>query len=196
MRDWSIGGWLCFTETIQWTTVYVWSNLTWLAKSWWLHQMETFSALLALCAENSPVTGEFPPHRPETLGFDVFFDLRLNKRLSKQSRRRLFETPSPPLWRHCNVRSVSVSSSIRNTLNRGLHGETVDYQCYPHCKGTLLLKGLAKPVLRLEHEYAITSTKEWDVITPISSNGNGGLAKQPCKLAHGSVTTSHMKPLV
>ena len=27
--------------------------------SWWRHKMETFSALLALCAGNSPVTGEF-----------------------------------------------------------------------------------------------------------------------------------------
>ena len=28
--------------------------------SWWRHQMETFSALLAFCVGNSPVTGEFP----------------------------------------------------------------------------------------------------------------------------------------
>ena len=28
--------------------------------AWWRHQMETFSELLALCAGNSPVTGEFP----------------------------------------------------------------------------------------------------------------------------------------
>ena len=51
---------------------------------WWRHQMETFSALLAICAENSPVPGEFPTQRPVTRSFDVFFDLRLNKRLSKQ----------------------------------------------------------------------------------------------------------------
>ena len=43
--------------------------------------METFSALLAICAGNSPVTGEFPTQRPVTGNFDVFFDLRLNKRL-------------------------------------------------------------------------------------------------------------------
>ena len=48
--------------------------------------METFSALLAVYAGNSPVTGEFPAQRPVTRSFDVFFDLRLNKRLSKQSR--------------------------------------------------------------------------------------------------------------
>ena len=44
--------------------------------------METFSALLAICAGNSPVPGEFPAQRPVTRSFDVFFDLRLNKRLS------------------------------------------------------------------------------------------------------------------
>ena len=47
--------------------------------------METFSALLALCVGNSSVTDEFPAQRPVTQSFDVFFDLRLNKRLSKQS---------------------------------------------------------------------------------------------------------------
>ena len=47
--------------------------------------METFSALLALCAGNSPVTGEFPSQRPVTWNCDVFFDLRLDKRLSKQA---------------------------------------------------------------------------------------------------------------
>ena len=43
--------------------------------------METFSALLALCEGNSPVSGEFPSQKPVTRSFDVFFDLRL-KRLS------------------------------------------------------------------------------------------------------------------
>ena len=51
----------------------------------WRHQMETFSALLALCAGNSPVAGEFPAQRPVMRGFDVFFHLRLNEQLSKQS---------------------------------------------------------------------------------------------------------------
>ena len=40
--------------------------------------METFSALLAICAGKSPVPGEFPTQRPMTRSFDVFFDLRLN----------------------------------------------------------------------------------------------------------------------
>ena len=52
---------------------------------------------------DSPVTGEFPAQRPVTRSFDVFFDLRLNKRLSKQSWGWWFETPSRSLWRHCSV---------------------------------------------------------------------------------------------
>ena len=39
--------------------------------------MEAFSALLALCSGNSPVSGEFPSQRPVTRSFNVFFDLRL-----------------------------------------------------------------------------------------------------------------------
>ena len=72
--------------------------------SWWRHQMERISAfkLLALCVGNSPVTGEFPPQRPVTRSFYVFFDLRRNKPLSKQWGDRWFETPSCPLWSHCD----------------------------------------------------------------------------------------------
>ena len=64
--------------------------------------METFSALLALCAGNSPVTREFPTQKSVTRSFDAVFDLCLNKRLSKQSWDWWFETPSHSLWRHCN----------------------------------------------------------------------------------------------
>ena len=70
--------------------------------SWWRHQMETFSALLSICAGNSPVTGEFPAQRPVTRSSGVFFDLRLNKRLNKQSWGWWFDTPSRPLWCHSN----------------------------------------------------------------------------------------------
>ena len=70
--------------------------------AWWRHQMEIFSALLVLCVGNSPVTGEFPSQRPVRQSFDVFFDIRLNNRLNKQSRRRRFETLSRSLCRHCN----------------------------------------------------------------------------------------------
>ena len=68
--------------------------------------METFSALLAICAGHSPVPGEFPAQRPVTRHFDVFFDLRTNKLLSKQSWGWWIETPLPPLWRHRNDSSL------------------------------------------------------------------------------------------
>ena len=83
----------CQVITVQW--------------SWWRHEMETFSALLALCEGNPPVTFT----NGVTRSFDVFFDLCLSKRLSKESRRRWFETPSRSLWRHCNG-SVSLPPNI------------------------------------------------------------------------------------
>ena len=58
-----------YVRQIQPGIVITWSNITHL--SWWRHQMETFAALLVLCAENSPVTGEFPAQMPVTRGFDV-----------------------------------------------------------------------------------------------------------------------------
>ena len=88
-------------------------NLIWMIRkipkpafiSWWRHQMETFSASLAICAGNSPVSGEFLAQRPVTRGFGVFFDLPLNKRLSKQSWGWWLETLSCSLWRQSNVLS-------------------------------------------------------------------------------------------
>ena len=52
--------------------------------SWWRHQLELFSALLVLCAGNSPVNVEFPSQRPVTRSFAFFFHMGLNRRLSKQ----------------------------------------------------------------------------------------------------------------
>ena len=46
-----------------------------------------FSTLLTLCTGNSLVTSEFPSQMSVTRSVDAFFDLGLNKRLSKQSRR-------------------------------------------------------------------------------------------------------------
>ena len=66
----------------------------------WRNQMETFSAFLALSEGNRHWW--FPPQRPVTRTFDVFFDLSLNKRLSKQLWRRWFKMPSLLLWRQCN----------------------------------------------------------------------------------------------
>ena len=83
------------------------------AVTWWRHQMETFSALLALCAWKSPVTGEFPSQRPQWhLALVFFFICALNKQLSKQSGGWWFETPSRSLWSHCDVRYWPNSAGI------------------------------------------------------------------------------------
>ena len=88
--NWAIAGevngpnWLIVNHTLKYQLY--WNH------TWWRHQMETFSALLALCVGNSPVPGEFPLQRPVTRSFGVFFYLRLNKRLNKQTWGRWFET--------------------------------------------------------------------------------------------------------
>ena len=80
--------------------------------------LETFSALLALCTGNSSGTGEFPSQRPVTQSFDIFFDLHLNKRLSKQSWGWWFETPSRSLWRHCNVLRAKILANPTSNMGK------------------------------------------------------------------------------
>ena len=89
---------------VGWFFTYLCLKMVKLGLPWWRHQTETFFALLALCAGNSPVTGDIPSQRSVKQSFDVFFDLRLNKRLNKHSRGLWFETPSHPIWHHCNER--------------------------------------------------------------------------------------------
>ena len=79
-------------DTHVWRCIEIWSS------TWWKK-----SRVTVICVRNSPVTGEFPTQMPVTRSFDVFFDLHLNKRLSKQSWGWWFETASRSLWRHCNV---------------------------------------------------------------------------------------------
>ena len=68
--------------------------------TWWRHQMEIFSGLLALCARNSPATGECPSQRPLTRSFDAFFVLRLSKRVNNPG--------AGNLGRHCVHYDVTV----------------------------------------------------------------------------------------
>ena len=78
------------------------ANMTWGHRGMMTSSNGNIYALLAICAGNSPVPGEFPTQRPVTRIFNVYFDLRPNKRLSKQSWGWWFETQSHPLWRHRN----------------------------------------------------------------------------------------------
>ena len=50
----------------------------WCHDAWWRHQMETFSTLLAICAGNSPVPGEFPSQRPVTRSVNVLICVWIN----------------------------------------------------------------------------------------------------------------------
>ena len=109
------------------------------------------SALLALCAGNSPVTGEFPSQRPVTQSFDVFFDICLNKRLSKQSWDWWFEMPSRSLWSHCNVTHDNVMAckcfftllmfSMRDSPdNNGFPAQKGILVCFDYISGVILSK--------------------------------------------------------
>ena len=94
--------------------------------------MEPFSALLALCAGNSTVTGEFPAQRPVTRSFDVFFDLQLNERLSKQSWGWWFEMPSRPLWCHSNGTRLDMNRSLVCCLHNGILLLNIKFQVGVH----------------------------------------------------------------
>ena len=124
-------------------------------KPWWRHQMETFSALLVICAGNSPVPGEFPTQRPVTRSFDVFFDLHRNKRLGKQSWGWWFETLTRPLWRHGNA--VRQCLSIRLVRL----GKNVSW-CRNSYKGSRDNYLLYNP-LRYSHNYWVSFNKSANI---------------------------------
>ena len=96
--------------------------LLWLRAAWWRHQMKILSALLAIWAGSSSVTGELPSQRPVTRSFDVFFDLCLNKRLNKQSCGWWFETPWRLLWRHRNGNNGDITQYFHGfySIHNGL----------------------------------------------------------------------------
>ena len=100
----------------------------------------TFRVTGHLCGEFTG-PGEFPTQRPVKRSFDVFFDLRPKKRLSKQPWGWWFETPSSSLWRHVMVlvqimvAQTGIKLSLAPVMKiidayfslRGLHGLTEDY---------------------------------------------------------------------
>ena len=107
-----------------------WGCLTF--RSWSRHG--NISVLLALCEGNPPVTGGFPSERPVTRRFDDFFDLRLNKRLSRQPKHRWFETQSHSLWRI----SASLALWDRTALRKASNTWSVFMFCLHHACHTQL----------------------------------------------------------
>ena len=72
-------------------------------------------------------SGEFPTQMPVTRSFDVFFDLRLNKRLSKQPWGWWFEMPSWSLWRQCNV--LRLPQCLWSNTENDSHKCNENWQC-------------------------------------------------------------------
>ena len=152
------------------------------APAWWRHQMEAFSASLAICAGNSPVTGEFPAQRPVTQSFDVFFDLRLNKRLSKQS------------WgwwlrgyrAHYDV-SVMWTQKAVSALLCSVHTELITFICWFRCR-------------HLEARFSRKSLDRWNMMITCSNTIKDSLARRlfcrrtefSCNLAHSEASCSRM----
>ena len=138
---------------LSWFTHILRGCLT-LASAWWHHQMETFSVLLALCMVNSLATGQFPSQRPVTRSFDVFFDLRLNKRLSKQSWGWWFGTihyDVTVMWAIVQLTSVVTlnymgkisQEPITNHVNQSLLGYIIhEWYRVGHCWGILYMNDI------------------------------------------------------
>ena len=85
-----------------------------------------------LCGEFTG-PGEFPTQRPVTRSFDVYFDLRLNKRLSKQPWSWWFETLSWSLWRQCNELKLHYNDVILSAMTFQITG--VSIVCSIVCSG-------------------------------------------------------------
>ena len=150
------------------------------SESWWRHQMGTFSALLAICAENSPVTGEFPTQRPVTRSFDVFFYLRANERLSKHLWGWWFETPSCPLWRHCNA--IRLHNSASEAIK--LPSESVIYIlrncCCVHKNNISLIASrlFVQQFVYANEKVNINAPNYWPVTDHILLSVTGGFPSQ------------------
>ena len=93
-----------------------------------------------LCGEFTG-PGKFPTQRPVTRTFDVFFDLRLNKRLSKQPWEWWFETPSWSLWRQCNGHHLLERFSVKCETKHG-HLHTRNYFQNVHYKMVHMMRWL------------------------------------------------------
>ena len=118
--------------------------------------MEAFSTLLALCAGNSPVTGEFPAQRPVTRSFEFFFDLRLNKSLSKQSWGWWFGTPSRSWWRH--GKSVYCRHKYRYISTHPHHKHSITLLTHwRYCSLALCHRGICYRT-KMQHGDVITRT--------------------------------------
>ena len=139
---------------------------------WWRYQMETFSALLAICAENWPVPGEFPAQSPVTRSFDIFFDMRLNGWLNKQSWGWWFETPWRPLWRHSNAFKQDIHYMLQwrprgdgNGRGQRRNSVSVSKMCLKYCSVITMLYCKQK-YMRWRYEIRRHALTIWRIFNP------------------------------
>ena len=144
-------------------------NVSYNITLWWRHQMETFSALVALCAGNSPVIGEFPAQRPVTRSFESG-DLRHHRAhytatvmwystttswttgiilcmRPGNERRRYIVTPSLIGWAH--TQNDHPDELAKNT------------NCYWHWTPVLDCRATNLPGRNTCYQYWCTLTTEW-----------------------------------
>ena len=147
---------------------------------------------------NSPVSGEFPTQRPVTRSFDIFFDLRLNKRLSKQSWSWWFETLACPLWRQCNENGPPYRRQ------HGMHGNRYQPVAWKECPRTETSQGGAQtqPIDNIIREYYSNGrrnhTESCGTVRVSSSWPNDAILRQRSWLTWFRAMTCHQfrtKPL-
>ena len=122
--------------------------------------------------------GEFPTQRPVTRSFDVFFDLRLNKRLSKQPWGWWFETPSWSLWRQCNV----IYSILYQWYSQHICGNMYKISVFIQKLACEFIKRL----WNMSNYYAVPDIK----IIPLSTTG---IILSKLKNPHSRPKWQHMK---
>ena len=105
---------------------------------------DNFRVIGLLCGEFTG-PGEFPAQWPVTRNFDVFFDLCPNKQFSKQSWGWRFETPSCPLWRHCN--GLASRRTLKFCITGRLWGESPDHYWIPVIMDVIIFLPTESPCL-------------------------------------------------
>ena len=117
----------------------------------------TFSALLALCAGNA--------QRPVTRSFDVFFELRLIKRLSKHSPGWWFKTLSRPFWRHCNV--LEIRGGVAKQLSSVEYNSTFFFKYWKYLIVSYYIQVWYRYLVQIS-EHLSPSLKCWHWLGPLS----------------------------
>ena len=152
--------------------------------SWWRHQIEMFSASLALCEWNPKVTIGFLSQSQWCGTLIYFFYLRLNKQWSKQSRRRWFEThdahyDATVVWWTDPSLKVGHACVIASTLSL-FYAIVITYPC-PNLISILILLISGPWMLWSWKSYSVTyhGSYQSEIVANGSTIIDGGYANCP-----------------